>query len=61
VDEVRLRAAGAAVLDATFLSRGAPAFGYRAYRAADGRSLTVVAVDPVTRAALSTVVVYDRR
>lgn len=61
VDEVRLRAAGPGVLDATFLDRGAPAFGYRAYRSDDGRSLTVVAVDPTTRAALTTVVAYDRR
>ena len=60
VDEVRLRTAGRGVLDATFLSRGAPAFGYRAYRAEDGRSLTVVSVDATSRAALSTVVVYDR-
>lgn len=60
VDEARLRPAGPGVLDATFLTRGTPAFGYRAYRSDDGRSLVVVAVDPATRVALSTVVVYDR-
>ena len=61
VDEVRLRPAGPGVLDATFLLRGRPAFGYRAYRARDGRSLSIVTVDPVSRAVLTTVVVYDRR
>lgn len=59
-DEVRLRAAGPGVLDATFLLRGEPAYAYRAYRADDGRSLTLVSVDAISRAALSTVVVYDR-
>jgi hypothetical protein len=58
-DEVRLRAGGPGVLDATFLLRGAPAYAYRAFRADDGRSLTIVTVDPSSRAALSTVVVYD--
>ncbi len=61
VDEVRLRAVEATVADATFLRRGVPVFGYRAYRSKDGRSLVIVTVDPVSRAALSTVVVYDRR
>ncbi|HEX8298974.1 MAG TPA: hypothetical protein VF594_07405 [Rubricoccaceae bacterium] len=61
IDEVRLRAGGAAVTDATFLRRGVPVFGYRAYRSEDGRSLMIVAVDPISRAARSTVVVYDRR
>ncbi len=60
VDEVRLRAVEATVTDGTFLYRAVPVFGYRAYRSADGRSLVIVTVDPVSRAALSTVVVYDR-
>ena len=60
-DEVRLRPAGPGVLDATFLLRGAPAFAYRAYRAEGGRSLTIVAVHPTSRAALGTAVVYDRQ
>ena len=60
VDEVRLRPASPGTLDATFLLRGAPVFAYRAYRAEDGRSLAIVTVDPTSRAALSTVVMYDR-
>ena len=60
VDQVRLRVDGA-VLEATFSLRGTPVFGYRAYRSDDGRSLTIVTVDPVTHAALQTVVVYDHR
>ena len=47
-------------VDATFSARGTPVFAYRALRAADGRSLTIVAVDPVSRAVLTSVVVYDR-
>ncbi|GLC25705.1 hypothetical protein [Roseisolibacter agri] len=61
IDAVRLRAAGPSIVDATFLLAGRPVFGYRAYRPADGRTLVVVTVDPVSRAALTTVVVYDRR
>lgn len=61
VDQVRLSRAAPSWLDATFLSRGRPAFGYRAGLSDDGRSLIVIAVDPVTRAAATTVVVYDRR
>lgn len=61
VDEVRLRAVVAGVADATFLRRGVPVFGYRAYRSEDGLSLMIVTVEPASRAALSTVVVYDRR
>jgi hypothetical protein len=61
VDEVRLHAVEAAVTDATFLRRGVPVLGYRARRSEDGRSLVLVTVDPVSRAALSTVVVYDQR
>jgi len=60
LDQVRLRVDGG-VLEATFSLRGAPLFGYRAYRSDDGRSLAIVTVDPVTHAALQTVVVYDRR
>jgi hypothetical protein len=61
VDQVQLRRPSASVIDATFLWRGKPAFGYRALQSDDGRSLLVVAVDPITRAAATTVVVYDRR
>lgn len=60
VDQVRLRVDGG-VVEATFSLHGAPVFGYRAYRSDDGRSLAIVTVDPVTRAALQTVVVYDHR
>ena len=61
VDAVRLHDVSATIADATFYFRRAPVFGYRAYRGADGRTLTIVAVDPSTRAALTSVVVYDRR
>ena len=61
VDEVQLRRPSVSLVDATFLWRGKPAFGYRALQSDDGRSLMILAVDPVTRAAGTTVVVYDRR
>lgn len=61
MDQVRLRTAGEGIVDATFLSRGQPAFGYRAYQSGDGHSLMIVSVDPLTREALTTVVVYSRR
>jgi hypothetical protein len=61
VDEVQLRQSKDSVLDGTFLWRGQPVFGYRALRSEDRRSLMIVSVDPVTRVALTTVVVYDRR
>ena len=61
VDEVQLRRPSVSLIDATFLLRGKPAFGYRALQSDDGRSLMILAVDPVTRAAATTVVVYDRR
>ncbi len=61
VDEVELRQPNESLIDATFFFRGQPAFGYRALQSDDGRSLMIVSVDPVTRAAATTVVVYDRR
>ena len=61
IDEVQLRHPSRGLIDATFLSRGKPAFGYRAFQSQDGRSLMMVTVDPVSRVTLSTVVVYDRR
>jgi hypothetical protein len=61
VDQVQLRRPTATLVDATFLFRGKPAFGYRAFQSDDGRSLMILSVDPVTRAAATTVVVYDRR
>jgi hypothetical protein len=61
VDAIQLRRPNSALLDATFLSRGQPVSGYRAFQSQDGRSLMIVSVDPVSRVALTTVVVYDRR
>lgn len=61
VDAVRLHRGTGTYLDATFFWRTHPVFGYRAFRSADGRSLMIVAVDPVTRVAATSVVVYDRR
>lgn len=61
IDEIQLRSPSRALVDATFLLRGKPVFGYRALQSHDGRSLMIIAVDPVSRITLSTVVVYDRR
>ena len=61
IDEVQLSQSRDSVLDGTFRWHGRPVFGYRAVRSEDGRSLMIVSVDPVTRVALTTVVVYDRR
>jgi hypothetical protein len=61
VDEVQLRRPSVSLIDASFFLRGKPVFGYRAFQADDGRSLMILSVDPVTRAAATTLVVYDRR
>jgi hypothetical protein len=61
VDSVRIVRGVAGIDNATFSLGGEPVFGYRAYRSADGRSLTIISVDPRTRAALTSVVAYDRR
>ena len=61
VDGVQLRRPNASLIDATFFWRGNPVFGYRALQSDDGRSLMIMSVDPVTGAAATTVVVYDRR
>ena len=60
VDHVSLRRIDDFIADATFTSNGQPVFGYRVVRSSDGRHLTVVSVDPVTRVVLNSVVVYDR-
>lgn len=60
VDAVELRQLDAN-LDATFYFHEKPVFGYRAYRSTDERSLMIVSVDPVSRVAGTTVVVYDRQ
>jgi hypothetical protein len=60
VDHVSLRKIDAFIADATFTSGGQPVFGYRAIRSSDGRHLTIVSVDPVTRVVLNSVVVYDQ-
>ena len=61
IDQVRLSRVNGAVADATFTSQGRPVFAYRAVRSDDGRSLTIISVDPVSRAVLNSVVVYDLR
>jgi hypothetical protein len=61
IDRVRLTRVNGAVADATFTSQGRPVFAYRAVRSDDGRSLTIISVDPVSRAVLNSVVVYDQR
>ena len=59
VDEVRLVAVDMFIVDATFRQRGKPVLAYRAVRSSDGKSLTIISVDPETRAVLHSVVVYD--
>lgn len=61
IDSVRLHLATDSVIDAFFSARGRPVFGYRAYRSDDRRTLVIVPVDPTSRAALTTVVVYRHR
>jgi hypothetical protein len=61
VDSVRIFRRVPGIADATFSLGGKPVFGYRAYRSADGRSLTIISVDPQSRVALTSVVAYDRR
>lgn len=61
VDTVELRQPAASLLDATFFWHGKAVFAYRAYRSTDGTLLMIVSVDPSSRAALTTVVVYDRQ
>jgi hypothetical protein len=61
VDSVELTRPSAELLDATFLLRRKPVFAYRAYRSSDAKSLIIVSVDPRSRAALTTVVVYERQ
>jgi hypothetical protein len=61
VDSVQLTRPNAALLDATFFFQHKPVFAYRAYRSSDDRSLLIVSIDPKSRAALTTVVVYDRQ
>lgn len=60
VDAVTLQRIDESTTDATFSSAGKPVFGYRAIRSDDGRSLVIVAVDPVTRRVGNSVIVYDR-
>lgn len=61
VDQVKLIRVSRFIADATFTLRGTPVFAYRAVQSADGRSLTIISVDPATRAVLNSVVVYDQR
>ena len=61
VDHVQLRRVNDAIADATFASHGRPVFGYRAVTAANGRSLTIISVNPTTRTVLNSVIVYDRQ
>jgi hypothetical protein len=61
IDQVALRRLDAHIADATFSFHGRPVFGYRAVRSKDGRTLTVIAVDPTTRVVHESVVVYVRK
>jgi hypothetical protein len=58
-DAVRLVRVDDWITDATFYSRGRPVFAYRAVLSSNRKSLTIVSVDPATRAALHSVIVYD--
>lgn len=61
VDRVRLVRVDGSIADATFSERGRPVFAYRAVRSANGNALTIISVEPESRAVLNSVVVYDRR
>ena len=61
VDQVILRKVDDCVADATFSHKGEPVLGYRVVKGDDGRSLTMISVEPVSRKVLSSVVVYDRQ
>lgn len=61
VDQVTLQRVDDFAVDATFSFRGKPVFGYRAIKADDGQSLTIVSVEPTTRTVLTSVIVYDRQ
>ena len=61
VDGVSLQRIDDHIADATFTLKARPVFGYRAIRSDDGRTLIIVSVDPTTRSALKSVVIYERR
>jgi len=61
VDEVSLSKVDDFVADATFSYKGAPVFGYRVIKSDDGRYLTIVSVDPLSRKVLSSVIAYDHQ
>ncbi|HYS53952.1 MAG TPA: hypothetical protein VER58_09360 [Thermoanaerobaculia bacterium] len=61
VDSVSLRGVDDHLADATFNFKGKPVFGYRMIKTDDEHSLIIVAVDPMTRKVLNSVVVYDRK
>ena len=60
IDTVDLQTRAGGLVDATFSYQGRPRYGYRAYRSTDGNTLSILSVDPITRAALTTLVVYGR-
>jgi hypothetical protein len=59
IDEVRLERASDTIASATFIHLGNYVYAYRATKSDDGKTLTVVSVDPITRRRLKSVVVYD--
>lgn len=61
VDQVRLWKIDEFIADAVFESQGRPTFAYRAIRSTNGRHLTIVSIDPVTRTVLTSAVVYDHQ
>src|SRR5262249_3005654 len=61
VDQVTLRRVDDFAADATFSYRGKPVFGYRVVKSDDGQSLTIISVEPTSRAVLTSVIVYDRQ
>jgi hypothetical protein len=59
-DEISLHLVDESVVAATLRKGGSPVTAYRVERSADGRTLMVISVDPITRRKFKTVVVYDR-
>jgi len=60
MDSVDVQPRAGGLVDATFSYRGQLKYGYRAYRSADNNTLFIISVDPVTRVALTSIVVYGR-
>ena len=60
IDEISLHRIDDSIVAVTLRNGGSPVFAYRVEGSADGRTLVVSGVDPITRRKLKSVMVYDR-